>query len=298
MKLLRCTGASMTNKRDYCVFIISYMRPTAQYTLDALQKYGYSGEVYIVVDDQDPTLDKYLDKYGDRILVFSKEEIAGQFDEADNFSDWRGASYPLNKLYDLAEQLGYEWFIAFGDDYIGFPYRMDGNYQAIHARNFVRDLDRLFDLMMDYYRSIPAKCIAFSQGGDFIGGLDNHIDESVNQRRKCMNTLFHSVHRKFQYPGSLNEDVNAYTWLGNMGELFLTFPLVSVAQKATQQVKGGMTDMYLEMGTYVKSFYTVLFCPGFVTVQMMYTKYRRLHHRIEWDYAVPVILREEHRKAR
>ena len=61
----------MTNK---AVFIISYKRADNIVTLDWLKKIGYRGQWYIVIDDKDPEMDKYLTKYGSKVCVFSKED--------------------------------------------------------------------------------------------------------------------------------------------------------------------------------------------------------------------------------
>lgn len=43
------------------------------------------------------------------------------------------------------------------------------------------------------------------------------------------------------------------------GDLFFTYVPCSLNQKQTQSNKGGMSDLYLDSGTYVKSFYSVIF---------------------------------------
>ncbi len=72
---------------------------------------------------------------------------------------------------------------------------------------------------------------------------------------------------------------------------------VQIVQINTQQSSGGMTELYLDGGTYWKSFYSVMLAPSCVTIQEMGEVNRRIHHRVDWANAVPVILREEHRKA-
>lgn len=67
-------------------------------------------------------------------------------------------------------------------------------------------------------------------------------------------------------------------------------------QLETQSNSGGMTELYLDAGTYVKSFYTVMYCPSCVVVSAMGTAHRRLHHHIKWRYAVPKILHESVKK--
>lgn len=79
------------------------------------------------------------------------------------------------------------------------------------------------------------------------------------------------------------------------GNLFMTFPLLAIQQKETQSNIGGMTEMYLDTGTYIKSFYTVMYAPSCVKVGMMGIIHPRLHHRVSWDNAVPCIISEEYR---
>ena len=57
-----------------------------------------------------------------------------------------------------------------------------------------------------------------------------------------------------------------------------------------------MTELYLSSGTYVKSFYTVMYSPSSVRIELMKSRHPRLHHRIDWTKTVPVILHEKHRK--
>lgn len=71
-----------------------------------------------------------------------------------------------------------------------------------------------------------------------------------------------------------------------------TIPFAGLTQKTTQKSRGGMTELYLDNGTYVKSFYTVMLAPSCATIKPMGNTRLRLHHSIEWDYAVPKIVRE------
>ena len=121
-----------------------------------------------------------------------------------------------------------------------------------------KSLDDVFEAflkMLDSDRRILT--VAMAQGGDFIGGL-----KSGNWRkpvmRKAMNTFFCDVTRRFDFLGRVNEDVNTYTVLGQRGNLLFSFRNFSITQKTTQKNKGGMTEQYLDAGTYVKSFYSVM----------------------------------------
>lgn len=72
---------------DFCAFILTNGRPEKIHTYNLLKRSGYTGKIFIVIDDVEKTREQYLEKFGDKVLVFSKEDIASQFDEADNFGD-------------------------------------------------------------------------------------------------------------------------------------------------------------------------------------------------------------------
>ena len=75
-----------------------------------------------------------------------------------------------------------------------------------------------------------------------------------------------------------------------------TITKVSVVQKMTQQNPGGLTDIYLDNGTYVKSFYSVIHEPSCVKVALMGSNNKRIHHKINWDKCCPKILNEKWKK--
>jgi hypothetical protein len=114
--------------------------------------------------------------------------------------------------------------------------------------------------------------------------------------RKAMNSFICDTERCFDFRGRINEDVNTYTLLGSQGALFFTHNLVCLHQAETQKNKGGMTGAYVDGGTYVKSFYSVIGMPSAVKVSVMGNKNMRLHHLVDWRHCVPMIMREEFKK--
>ena len=107
-----------------------------------------------------------------------------------------------------------------------------------------------------------------------------------------MNSFFCDVEKPFMFRGRLNDDVNTYVSLGNIGRLFFTDMELQLEQDQTQENAGGMSEAYRDSGTYVKSFYTVMAAPSCTTINLMGRFNKRLHHKINWDKAVPKILRQ------
>ncbi|HKH27156.1 MAG TPA: hypothetical protein VKA61_02345 [Sphingomicrobium sp.] len=274
----------------FAALILTHGRPDNVKTLRTLERSGYTGPVFLVVDDEDTTLPQYREAYGDQVVTFSKADIAARFDEADNFGDRRSIFYARNASFEIAQRLGFTYFIQLDDDYTAFSFR-SGPEQTYGTWN-ITCLDEVFGLLLDYFKGIPAATLCFCQGGDFIGGLENKHVRDVTFKRKAMNTFICSTERPFRFVGRINEDVNTYVESGRRGVLFMTLMGVQIVQINTQQGSGGMTDLYLDAGTYLKSFYSVVIAPSCVKVAEMGEVNRRLHHRVSWNAATPMILRE------
>lgn len=282
-------------KDSFAVFILTHGRPNNVKTYRTLRKRGYTGEIYLIVDDEDKSLVEYRNKYGDEVIVFSKTEIASLYDEADNFNDRRAVFYARNACFRIAESLGLDYFLQLDDDYDRINWRF--NADMFYANKPVEDLDVFFSTVLDYYKNIPALTIALAQSGDFVGGAASSTCSKAWAKRKAMNTFFCSTKRPFPFLGRVNEDVNTYITLGHRGQLMLTIFSAFIYQGTTQQNAGGMTEMYVDSGTYIKSFYTVMHAPSCVKIGSVGLVEERVHHAINWPSAAPCILREDVRKA-
>lgn len=279
---------------DFAVFIMVWGRPEKMWTAHTLRKQGYTGKIFYVADDLDETLPVYKEKYGDDLLIFSKTDVMHKFDAGDNSGDLRSTMYAVNIIPDLAKENGIKHFFIMCDDYTRFDYRFDNSLNYISKA--IKNLDSVFDEMLTYFKNTDALTIAMSQSGDFIGGSKGAFGKQIKIKRKAMNSFLCSTDRPFQFLGRMNEDVTTYVNLGHKGKLFLTVPNITLYQKPTQSESGGLSEMYLDYGTYVKSFFSVMYNPSCVKVAEMGEKHKRIHHRVSWNNAVPCILREEYRK--
>lgn len=282
------------------VFILTHGRPDRQHTLATLRAGGYSGRVWLVIDDEDSTVDEYRRLHGDAILTFSKADVAAEFDEGDQGRDRRSIFYARNASWRLARDLGLRYLLQLDDDYIGLYVRFDRawRYRSHNARD-AQQLDDVFAAGVEALVATGATAFALSQGGDHIGGFPpgKHLRVAL---RKAMNTFFLDVDFPFEFVGRVNEDVSTYTEGGRRGLLFLTTMLAQVNQTATQSGAGGMTGLYLASGTYLKSFFSVMYCPSAVRIGTLgdhRSPHFRLHHTIDWERCAAKIVSERFRKA-
>lgn len=279
---------------DFAVFILTHGRPDRVKTYGSLRNSGYTGDIFIVIDDTDNKKDEYLQNYGDKVIIFDKKSIAKTFDQGDNFNDMRAIIYARNACFEIAKNIGKKYFIELDDDYTSWQYRFDGNYK--YKYKAIKNIDIVLEALLRFYKSTNVDSIAFAQGGDFIGGEGGSFSTIPTLKRKCMNSFICSTERKFKFVGRINEDVNSYTRLASTGLLLFTTNQVMLTQMQTQTNSGGMTDLYLDSGTYVKSFYSIMYMPSAVKIKLMNSTHKRLHHSVNWKNTVPCILRENIKK--
>lgn len=282
------------SERKSGVIIVTHGRPDQVKTYQTLKRSGYKGRVILLVDDEDKTLPRYRERYGAEVHVFSKSAAASITDAGINNGDRRSVVFARNVCWSVARQHGLTHFVVLDDDYGSFQLRFlpDKTYGCVILRTAVNDV---FNIMYDFLDSTQVSCVAWSQGGDHIGG-----DRDIETIRKVMNSFFCRTDRPFKYAGILNDDVNTYCTLGSRGHVFLTFLQAQLNQTQTQQNAGGLTELYLDTGTYVKSFFTTMMCPSFAEVSAMgdgRSGNYRLHHLVRWRNAAPKIISEMHRKA-
>jgi len=283
--------------KNFAIFILTHGRAEKVITTKTLINSGYNGKIFYIVDNEDNQQYKYIEIFGkENVKIFNKKKYADLIDEGNNFDERRTITHARNACFDIAKELGITYFMQLDDDYTSFQHRYISKCGTKLKVIQIKNMDYVISKLLDFYKSINCKSIAFAQGGDFIGGVDNGKEIFRFQKRKCMNSFICSIERPFNFIGAMNEDVNTYTTLGSRGELFFTIPYIMLVQKQTQSQEGGITDMYKLYGTYCKSFTTVMMMPSSVKISEMGNKNKRLHHKINWNNTVPKIISEELKK--
>ena len=279
---------------DYYVFIISRGRPNSVATVESgFKRSNFTGRWCIVLDDEDETIDEYVQRYGnDRVVVFSKSQTMAGMDMGDNFGI-SGSVVPRRAIWQIAKDMGIDYFIVLDDDYNEFRWKFDQNNQPA-PYTLVGNLDAVFQALVDCYSAMPPSVLTLSllQQGDFIGGFSGDRLQKITAFRKAMNVFVCSTFRQFEFPARMNEDVNAYTEVQRRGYAFLSINRVAFNQLPTQRLRGGMTDIYLEQGTYVKTFYSIMRCPSGVKVSVLGDRNvnPRIHHRVTYNRVAPKII--------
>lgn len=290
---------------SFVAFILSHGRCDNVQTVDTLKRCGYTGKWLIVLDDEDTQIEDYKNKFGaEHIVVFSKKDIAKEFDIMDNFEGNKVITYARNAVNHIAKDLGFDYFWELEDDYRDFCIRLEVGKHLPIIR--IEDLDSIIELYLTFLDKTNIKTVAFAQTGEMMGGCGGEVWRS-KVKRKAMNTFFFRTENSpmtigDQFIGRMNDDVNWYITAGRTGKVILQTANCSLTQELTQQSKSGNTITYKAFGTYVKSFYSVMLRPDCVKISMLGTSVNthktdyRIHHKIDWKYCVPKIISSRFKK--
>ena len=286
-------------KNKFAAFILTHGRASNVRTYRSLREAGYTGQIYLLVDDLDASLPEYKKRYGDEVIVFDKQQAVDSTDACDNLGLHNSVVFARNENFKIAKRIGITHFIQLDDDYTIWRWAFTGQGEYLNRVVAITNLDDVFKVGVEALKEMKAKCVCFAQGGDFIGGGGSGVATIFLRKhwfhRKAMNTFIVSTDNPVKFRGRGNDDVNTYVECGRRGELFVTFPQVRVEQPQTQQNSGGLTEMYLKFGTYVKSFYSIIVAPSCVKIGTMGLT-PRIHHIIQWKHTVPKIIHERFMK--
>lgn len=267
---------------DVKIYILSHGRADRVHTVRLLKRFNSKFDYRIICDNEDGTIDEYKKRYGERVYIFDKSKYIETVDTMDNFRKHNVVVYARNAVYDIANELGDKYMFVLDDDYTDFTnhLRPDKKYKIYDINKFI----------LDYYEYLLCSdmwMLALCQGGEMMG-RDRVVGSS---KRKAMNAFFCRADRPVRFMGTINEDTNFYVNDGKIGRVIITPFFAGIEQIQTQQNPGGLTEEYISSGTYTKSFYTVMINPSAVKIFLMGISYKRYHHLVNWEYAVPKILR-------
>lgn len=278
---------------DFALMILSHGRAGRVKTVKAFLDADYTGKWYIIIDNEDKQADEYYKLYGeDHVIMFDKASYDDKFDIMDNFEGRGVPTFARNAFFDIAKDLGLTYFVMCEDDHEKLVARR--NVNGVFATIYLHHIDDIINETLELLDISHAHSIAFSETGDFIGGENSVYRKGLS--RKCMTSFFCRVDNRFEFLGRFNDDVNTYTEHAKRGALFFTMSNATVHTAETQVNKGGLTENYLKYGTYVKSFYSVMLNPSAISISVMGQYHKRIHHLINWETAVPVIISDRYKK--
>lgn len=245
---------------ECAIFILSNGRPDKVKTYDYL-KTSFSGDVYILCDDQDETLPDYKDKFGSKVIVFDKDEWVKKSDPMDNFNSKKSVLYARNAVFEIADAMGYRYFAMADDDIkdLQFRYEQDGKLLAKPVSN----LDKVIGYIVQLMNDTAISYFSFGTDKNFIGGVQNR-----NFQKKVINKVYNFIicksGQQHSYKGIMNEDEIHNVLSLSTGVLLKSLTSIQIVMEPVGKAEtGGNSETYKENGYYsfTRNFYPIIACP-------------------------------------
>ena len=217
--MLKVGAVKTMRNKNFAVFILSHGRANNIKTVNMLKRFHYTGDWYVVIDNEDDQEELYRNEFGDHIIQFDKRDYVSKIDLGDMDTDRRVGVFARNFIQDEAERLGYECHLQLDDDFseIAIRYADDDKLQSM----MVTDLDTVFDACLDLFLSTPLTALSFALSSDYIGGVASDRFQA-GMFRKTMGSFFLKAKDKFQFVMRMNDDITSCILHGSRGKLFYT----------------------------------------------------------------------------
>ena len=285
----------MTNC-DFATLIISHGRPQNILTLSSLTKAGYTGQYYIIVDDQDKSVQEYKQNYGNNVVVFNKQHY---LDSAISFNLEplvNVAVHARNAAEDIAVQLGLKYFLLLDDDIINFQfkYNQDGCLNRIKAF----DIDNIISMYIKYMEDANITTLGLAHDGYFLGGNINMFTLPQHSRYRLLaNAFLRKVSEKVVWSPDMCEDFITSILENRKQNVWISLPFLSCSCKVQgmnkKKVDGGNSNVYIEQGNYGVAIYSVLNLPDCYRLKIS----KKLWFEcVDYNLTMPKIISSRYRK--
>ena len=283
----------MTKK--FAVFILTHGRPHNQLTVKSLQDVGYTGEWYLVVDDQDDTFDEYVKEWGaDRVIVFHKDHFIKHTDTGLSVPVPKFAVFARNAIEFIAHSMGYKTFMMLDDDITKLRIRLPEG-DSLKSFQINGQFDAIIESSVNYVLECDIACIGLGFCNLYIGGVENFNKENPRQRL-CAEAFIRNTSHPILWRLNMVEDLITSIDAAMRGEVWFQFlPIQCEIKMSEGVVDGGNSDVYRQLGMYRISFMPVIAYPSSNAVRLGKKSWASTTSP---DKCIPKIISSRYRKER
>ena len=248
--------------KRFAVFILTHGRPHNQLTVKSLQDVGYTGDLYLVVDDQDESINEYIAVWGaDKVIVFNKDYFIHNTDTGLHTPIPKFAVFARNAIEHIAKEMGYKTFMMLDDDITKFRVRLpDGD--SLKSYQIAGQFDSIIENSVDYVLNCDIACLGLGFCNLYIGGVGNFNKENPRQRL-CAEAFVRNTAHPISWRLNMVEDLITSIDAAISGEVWFQFlPIQCEIKMSEGAVDGGNSDVYRQLGMYRISFMPVIAYPS------------------------------------
>ena len=256
------------------IFIPTYGRPNNQLTLNMLRKSGYTGKIYLVVDDTDVTIQQYIDNYGiDNLIVFNKNHYINTIQTVTNNPKYGCAVYARYAIEEIALHLGLSCFVVIDDDITRFRLRLPKDNKLRSIISF--DLNTVFSLICDFMLTSNLMACGCAYVNSLMCGCEALSSENLLKNRQPCAVMFRNTAKSVEWFSDYLEDALPWYRYNIIGEFTPCLPYIQfdtpsahkpVKDSTLSKSDGGSSDLYNCDG-YEIAFRGCIVYPNFISIK-------------------------------
>lgn len=242
---------------DFAVFIISHERVDRVESYTTLRNAGYTGKIYVVVDNEDTQLRRYLNSFIN-VLVYNKQLKINSTDTLTDKESRSSAVFARNAVEFYAKHLKLDAFAVFDDDITNLRLRWeeDGSYKS---RKLCSGLDDVMSWYAQYLIDSDIATLSFENCMFYVGGVDNNkiANERWTYQIHIRNTKFpvdwHSI---------INEDIITEISTAVRGYIWWSLPHIVYEAVAMNDKEGGNKANYDKFSEFRRAMFATVANPS------------------------------------
>lgn len=277
----------MNNK--FGIFILSHGRAGNVKTYHTLKKAGYTGDIYVVVDDEDSQKDKYKEEFGEYCLEFCKQEYMDKADTISTDGTRISALFARMAIMDFAKGMDYDYYCMLDDDIEKIVYRYPIK-NSLKGMDVVR-ADYMFDCIVNFMRCAKLKVLGLQLAEGLIGGLYGIYKNGLLNQVLAGSYIF-SKDTDFRFFGSVNEDTVATLDYLSRGGLAWRLGCITIKTPERGSNGGGLSEDYAKKNWYYIDMHAVIVSPWCCKIDVN----NENRQKIDMRFARPKILSEKYKR--
>lgn len=243
------------------VFIKTHGRPDKQLTLRTLREAGYTGDIFLILDNEDclSEYNRFIDDEHDPNIfchIFDKQTLVNEIDSGTNHPKRDVNLYAWVACERFAKRHGDEFFIMSDDDITGFRFRYkEGKH--LRSLKITQNLDEIFALVEEYMLSCNLSAMSTGIPQMYFSG---DIEKDLWKWRVPYTFVFRNAKHKLNWVSEYEEDIITAIRASIDGQYLSVLPVI---QRETVEIGtnyGGMHNSYTD--SFVNAQYGYIWYPS------------------------------------
>lgn len=229
------------------IYICTHGRPSKQITHRMLRKAGYTGEIVLVIDNEDEHGKGYLEfvkgEDNTRIHVFDKRKIIDSTNTTNYPPNRKTILYAKNACEQFAKEDNCDCFVICDDDIPGFRYRyVEG--KSCKSLTISDNMDQIIDSHYKFLIESNVAATSFGIAQFYFTGANCFNNDNMQKWRIPYTFVFRNIQHSIDWVSDYGEDITTSIEQSRHGQFQCAMPFVQMNLSPMGVGDGGMVELH------------------------------------------------------